>query len=187
VTALKLFEEQVAGSSAQTYGDVSADASERGTAADKKAVEQHAVGLVAAIANRRAAAVVESIWETAKGFSDLGDFNYWGAAQHFLSAAEYGVLAGTGSGHHAAIAGGSVGTRESASGERRGSSGSRILEPQTLAPGAAGAGGRFGNLHVIVVGEAQAGQWLANTLNNAVNRGVTLMATSSQRGSPVGH
>ena len=61
------------------------------------------------------------------------------------------------------------------------------LRPKPLAPGAAGAGGRFGNLHVIVVGEAQAGQWLANTLNNAVNRGVTLMATSSQRGSPVGH
>lgn len=63
-----------------------------------------------------------------------------------------------------------------------------MASPDTLAPGAGGAGGRFGGtLHVMVVGESQAGEWLAGTLNNAVNRGVTLTATSSQRGAPVGH
>jgi hypothetical protein len=33
----------------------------------------------------------------------------------------------------------------------------------------------------MVVGEAQAGQWLATTLNTAVQRGVALNATTVQR------
>jgi hypothetical protein len=58
--------------------------------------------------------------------------------------------------------------------------------PQTgsygLAPGAAGAlNPPGGNLTVMVVGEAQAGQWLATTLNTAVQRGVPLNATTVQK------
>jgi len=58
--------------------------------------------------------------------------------------------------------------------------------PQTgaygLAPGAAGAlNPPSGNLTVMVVGEAQAGQWLATTLNTAVQRGVALNATTVQK------
>jgi len=34
---------------------------------------------------------------------------------------------------------------------------------------------------VMVVGEAQAGQWLATTLNTAVQRGVPLNATTVQK------
>jgi hypothetical protein len=170
---------KAAAEAAKQFGDVSVKAADRSTEAQKRAVAQHGIGLVAAIGNRRAAAVIETIWETAKGFAALGDFNYWGAAQHFLSAAEYGVLAGTGGGK-------SAGASASMNQGRQIGAGATSA-PQTLAPGAAGAGGRFGNLHVIVVGEAQAGQWLANTLNRAVDRGVTLNSTTAQRGSPVGH
>jgi len=58
--------------------------------------------------------------------------------------------------------------------------------PQTggygLAPGAAGAlNPPSGQLTVMVVGEAQAGQWLATTLNTAVQRGVPLNATTVQK------
>ena len=38
-----------------------------------------------------------------------------------------------------------------------------------------------GQLTVMVVGEAQAGQWLATTLNSAVQRGVPLNATTAQK------
>jgi hypothetical protein len=38
-----------------------------------------------------------------------------------------------------------------------------------------------GNLTVMVVGEAQAGQWLATTLNSAVRGGVPLNATTVQK------
>jgi hypothetical protein len=51
-----------------------------------------------------------------------------------------------------------------------------------LAPGAASAlNPPSGQLTVMVVGEAQAGQWLATTLNTAVQRGVPLNATTVQK------
>jgi hypothetical protein len=38
-----------------------------------------------------------------------------------------------------------------------------------------------GNLTVMVMGDQQAGQWLATTLNTAVQRGVPLNATTVQK------
>jgi hypothetical protein len=178
---------QAATESIKIFGDVSGDAADRSSEAQKRAVAQHPIGLVAAIANRRAAAGIEAVWETAQGFSALGRYDFWGAGEHFLSAAEYGVLAGSGGGRSGGSgAGSSVFSRGEVG---RSGSGAAMPPPGTLAPGAAGAGGRFGSggLTVMVVGEAQAGQWIASTLNRAVDRGVTLNATSSQRGAPVGH
>lgn len=46
------------------------------------------------IGHRKAAAVIEAIWEAAEGFKALAHFNFWSAAQHFASAAQFGIIAG---------------------------------------------------------------------------------------------
>lgn len=58
--------------------------------------------------------------------------------------------------------------------------------PATLA---AGAGGRLsGTARVVVFGtDHELQNWVARAVNGAVERGVTVTATSSQRGSPIGH
>jgi hypothetical protein len=51
-----------------------------------------------------------------------------------------------------------------------------------MAPGAAPPGGPpSGQLTVMVVGDAVAGQWLADTLNRSTQRGAQLNATSVQK------
>ena len=94
------------------------------------------------------------------------------------------MLAGKGSGHQGGSGSGAgthAGAREAQPG---------VAEPQTLAPGAmGGAGGRFGpgSGIVIVHGEQAFQNYVAAAVNGAVARGVTVTATSAQRGSPVGH
>jgi len=51
--------------------------------------------LLGTIGLRKAAAIVEATWETAQGIAALAHRDFWAAAQHFLAAAEYGVIAGT--------------------------------------------------------------------------------------------
>jgi hypothetical protein len=60
----------------------------------ERATIQAGVSLLQTIGFRRAAAIVEAVWETAQGFAALGRQQYWEAAQHFMSAAEYGIVAG---------------------------------------------------------------------------------------------
>jgi hypothetical protein len=62
--------------------------------AQERATIQAGVSLLQTIGFRRAAAIVEAVWETAQGFAALGRQQYWEAAQHFMSAAEYGIVAG---------------------------------------------------------------------------------------------
>ena len=69
-----------------------------------------------------------------------------------------------------------------------GDSGSRIPDSAALAPGAAGAGGRFGGSGVVIIrGTQDFENYVASAVNGAVSRGVNVTATSAQRGAPVGH
>ncbi len=129
--------------------------------------------------SRRAEAGVEMVWETAKGIADLAEGSWppnpaaiIAAGLHFESAAQYGILAGRGS--HRAGGGGGGGYDNQ--------------PPQTLAPGAAGAGGRYGNAHVVVFGSNQElMQWVAGTVTAAAQAGHRVVATQSERGAMVGH
>lgn len=58
------------------------------------AVVMQGVALLQVLGYRKAAAIVEAVWETAQGFAALATGNFWSAAQHFLAAATYGVIAG---------------------------------------------------------------------------------------------
>jgi hypothetical protein len=153
-----------------------------------------AEGAVALTGSQKAAAAFKVGYEIAEGLACLAS-GTWppnpaaivAAGIHFEAATQYAIASGR-SGAHGHSSGG--GSYRGGGSERFGDGGGSNYggPPQTLAPGAAGGGSRFGGtLHVMVVGESQAGEWLAGTLNKAVNRGVTLIATSSQRGSPVGH
>jgi hypothetical protein len=176
---------KVAGDAAAVYGAVSEDSSDRATKAERRAVEQHAIGLVAAIANRRAAAAVEAIWETANAFACLGDYDYWGAAQHFLSAAEYGVIAGTGG----KSGGGSGGTNASSTPGATppvaaGTSG--MLAPGATSPNASGG------VTVIFQGPVYGGksgiQEMAQHLSDAVqNRNVRLVSSHTRNPVTAAH
>lgn len=156
-----------------------------------KAMEKAAKAALASIAEQ---AGVNALNALAQGLWFLAQSVFFGdpdaaaaAATDFEAAAEWGAVAGVAGAAGAAISGGRGGgsgaaNRQSAIGNQQ-SAGSA---PQTggygLAPGAAGAlNPPSGHLTVMVVGEAQAGQWLASTLNTAVQRGVPLNATTVQK------
>ncbi len=151
----------------------------------------------AAIRSIAEQAGIQAVWEAVQGFAMLAlsffipDPRYTASADaHFTAAAIFGGISGAAAGASAAIhvprgagaAGGGYGSPDTGRG-----SGDSGYQPSTLAPGAAGSGGRFNGLNVTIIAEHEAGQWMASTLNAAVNRGVTLTATNSQRGAPVGH
>jgi hypothetical protein len=162
-------------------------------------VESMAKGLAGLIGGRRAQAGVEAVWETARGIALIAE-GIWppnpaallAGGQHLVAAAEYAKIAGTGSHDRAAGAGAGAGSSDSSVGHGGGVGGGRSgsdVMPQTLASGAGGAGSRFsGTAHVVVFGtDHELQQWVAGAVNGAVNRGITVTATSSQRGAPVGH
>jgi len=156
-----------------------------------KAMEQAAKAALASIAEQ---AGVNALNALAQGLWFLAQAIFFGdpdaaaaAATDFEAAAEWGAIAGVAGAAAAAVTGGKgpisgrEGAGRSAAGAYGGGGG-----PQTgaygLAPGAAGAlNPPSGNLTVMVVGEAQAGQWLATTLNSAVRGGVPLNATTVQK------
>jgi hypothetical protein len=156
-----------------------------------KSMEQAAKAALASIAEQ---AGVNALNALAQGLWFLAQAIFFGdpdaaaaAATDFEAAAEWGAIAGVAGAAAAAMPGGkgSSSGRESAGRSAAGGYGSGS-GPQTgaygLAPGAAGAlNPPSGNLTVMVVGEAQAGQWLATTLNTAVQRGVPLNATTVQK------
>jgi hypothetical protein len=96
------------------------------------------VALVQQLGFRKAAAVVEAVWETAQGIAALARYDFWSAGEHFLSAATDGVIAGQSGGGGmasavgASVPGGSVGSSA-------GSSGGSATKTPALAPGAASA------------------------------------------------
>ena len=160
------------------------------------AVKDLAGGITGLIAGRRAQAAVECIFEVAQGAKQVAmaldpddprHVQHWlSAGQHFVAAADFGKVAGTGTSHH----GGGGGSGSYGGGGGGGGSRDNRFQPQTLAPGAAGAGSRFGSPGtgvVIIRGTQEFENIVAHAVNSAVSRGVTVNATSSSRGAPVGH
>ena len=150
-------------------------------------------GLAGLVAGRKAQAGVEAVWETARGIALLAEGTWppnpaaiMAAGLHFEAAAQYALLAGTGSHRHSAGSAG-YGTRDSDRESGGMDSGFRMPNPE-LAPGAAGAGGRFSGSGVVIIrGTQDFENYVASAVNGAVARGVNVTATSAQRGSPVGH
>ena len=153
-----------------------------------KAMDEAAKTALASIAEQAGVnalnAVAQGLWFLAQAiFFDDPDAAA-AAATDFEAAAEWGAIAGVAGAAGAAVPGGG----HSSAGNQQASVANQPYGggPQTgaygLAPGAAGAlNPPNGQLTVMVVGDAQAGQWLANTLNTAVQRGVSLNATTVQK------
>jgi hypothetical protein len=149
-------------------------------------------GLVGLIAGRKAQAGMEAVWETARGIALLAE-GTWppnpaaivAAGLHFEAAAQYALLAGSGGNRHSAATGGSAGTY--AGGGYGAGESPYGPAAQTLAPGAAAPSARFGSGVVIIRGTQAFEEYVAGAVNGAVARGVTVTATQSQRGAPVGH
>jgi hypothetical protein len=157
-----------------------------------KAMEKAAKAALASIAEQAGVnalnALAQGLWFLAQAIFFADPDAAAAAATDFEAAAEWGAVAGVAGAAAAAIPGGKGSTygREGTGGYGTGGYGGGGGAPQTggygLAPGAAGAlNPPSGNLTVMVVGEAQAGQWLATTLNTAVQRGVPLNATTVQK------
>lgn len=133
-----------------------------------------------------AEAVVQGLRSTVLGFYLLATGDVAGAGSAFESAAIWGsigvVAAGVGAGISGPGATGGAGNSGVRSGYVPGHSGSVVPAASTsaLAPGAAPSS-PAGNLTVAIMGDADAANWLATTLNNGVARGVTLNATSVQK------
>jgi hypothetical protein len=150
-------------------------------------------GLAGLIAGRKAQAGMEAIWETARGIALLAE-GTWppnpaaivAAGLHFEAAAQYALLAGTGSRRHSAAAGGGGGAYEHGPSYTAGAS-PYVSPAQTLASGAAVHSPAAGSGVVIIRGTQAFEDFVAGAVNGAVSRGVTVTATSAQRGSPVGH
>ena len=108
---------------AKALGDSGKNAEESA----KQEVLASAQATLSHIIGRRAMAAVETVVETARGFQALAGQRYWSAAMHFLSATEWGIIAGKGGGHHGAAGGAGAAKPETAE--------------TTGLPGVAGGGG----------------------------------------------
>jgi hypothetical protein len=150
-------------------------------------------GLAGLIAGRKAQAGVEAVWESARGIALLAEGTWppnpaaiMAAGLHFEAAAQYALLAGTGS-HRRSASSSGYGTRETGNGFGISDPGTRMPNPE-LAPGAVGASPRFSGSGVVIIrGTQDFENYVASAVNGAVARGVNVTATTAQRGSPVGH
>lgn len=141
---------------------------------------------LASLAALKHTAVFKALEATAAGFRALGSFDFWAAGNDFAAAALYGTLAGEqiASMSGASAAGGSKARSEHGFGRGGGEMFSDAsVGTGGMAAGAASAVNRpGGNLTVAIMGDSEAGEWLASTLNAAVEqRGVQLTATRSTR------
>lgn len=132
-----------------------------------------------------AEAIVQALRASALGFYLLAVGDFAGAGSAFESAALWGSIGGVAAGIGASV---SAGGASSGAGSRYGgggygagygAAGSVGVGAGVLAPGAAARPG--GHLTVAIMGDSEAANWLANTLNQGVARGVTLTATRTQR------
>lgn len=133
-----------------------------------------------------AEAVVQGLRSTALGFYLLATGDEAGAGSAFESAAIWGSIGAVAAGVGAGISGPGVpggarvcGTRSAYVPDYAGS-GTPGVSASALAPGAAPSQ-PAGNLTVAIMGDADAANWLATTLNTGVARGITLNATSVQK------
>jgi hypothetical protein len=144
VQIMQAGEQQIQGILRQTeqeqrdYQQAEEDSAAATLQANISMVASQAASLLQTLGLRKAAAYVEMVMQTAAAFGALAVHDYWGAAQHFMSAAEYGIIAkqsvsiagaGGGGGGGGSVAGPSPG----------GSAGGTAAPSRALAPGAAGA------------------------------------------------
>jgi hypothetical protein len=133
-----------------------------------------------------AEAIVQALRSSALGFYLLAVGDAPGAASAFESAAIWGSIGGVAAGVGASVStgagSGGSGSRYSGQAYSRGyGGGAGVGTPGgMLAPGAASTA-PGGNLTVAIMGDSEAANWLATTLNQGVARGVTLTATRTQR------
>ncbi len=192
--AFRALTPEITTSTAQT--DQQANAVERSTLALRSqwavSAELVGAGLAGLLAGRKAQAGVEAVWETARGIALLAEGTWppnpaaiMAAGLHFEAAAQYALLAGTGSHRRS---GSGYGTRDMGHGTPGLGTRDSGFGPQTLAPGAGGASSRFGGSGVVIIrGTQDFENYVASAVNGAVARGVNVTATTAQRGSPVGH
>ena len=141
--------------------------------------------LKATAASIAAEAILQALRSTALGFYLLAVGDFAGAASAFEAAAIWGSIGGVAAGVGAGISGGSgrsaspAGLRSPGlAGEAGFGSG---VAAGALAPGAAAPSAPSGHLTVAIMGDHEAANWLATTLNQGVARGVQLTATRTQR------
>jgi len=108
------------------------------TMAQISAVVAQGAALLDALGKRKTAAIVEAVWETAQGIAALARYDFWSAAQHFLAAATYGVVAGQSS----KSASFNASVSAAATGGGVGVAAGTAVRPAPLAPGAASAAAR---------------------------------------------
>jgi hypothetical protein len=158
-----------------------------------RAFEQAAVRAIGALAQE---SIVRALYSAALGFYLLAIGDFSGAGQAFESAALFGAVGGAAALAGRALAGGGGGGTARGAYERGGNSSLRESVGEGYgggfapapATGAQGPNMPSGQLTVAIMGDEEAGAWVANTLNRAVTQqGVQLVATKSQRGAPVGH
>jgi hypothetical protein len=157
---------------AGSFGEVVVDSFARATDASHQATAAEAERLVATLGFRREAAAIEAVWETAKGFAALGDFDFWAAAQHFMAAAEYGIIAGTspGGGGAAASRGGAL------------AAGRTVTAGSPAGAGSPPAGGQGQVVNVYVEGMISPDnlRQVIGQINQQVkNKGTVLVSTTS--------
>ena len=117
-----------------SLGKALRDEGEAAEESAKKQIAANAQMLLSHLIGRKAMAVIEAVVETARGIADLAfPPKPWSAAMHFMSAAEWGIIAGTGGGSKGGGGGG-------------GGSGSRQAETPGVSgiPGVTGGGSRGG-------------------------------------------
>ncbi len=128
-------------------------------------VASDASRVLALVGHRKAAAIIEAIWQTAEGLASLADHDFWAAAQHFASAAEYGILAGRGGGF--GMGGGRTGRAEREREVRR----TRALGGETGAIELAGGPARSG-IERLEVGTLVVSNLAVSELIGAINQKV---------------
>ena len=125
-------------------------------------------------------AVVRALYNTGLGFYFLAVQAYDQAAQAFEAAAVFGSIAGVAAGIGSAIPGGGR-----AAGGSRASGRAAASGPAGGASAASATPG--GNVTVMVVGEAQAANWLTSVINTGVEQyGARLVASHTKRSAPAG-
>lgn len=176
---------QAAASAFKIEGDAAKQAAQSEIAANVEAIGSRILG-------RKTMAVVEAAVQTAEGFGSLAVYDFWGAAQHFTSAAMWGLVAGEGGSKRGSAggAGGAGGTSR----DRGGAGGfGRDHAPgyETVVGGAVsgGAGAALfgtplnGNLTINIMGDREAAQWVGQKLQQHANNGG--MVPNATRPAPV--
>lgn len=158
------------------FGKALSDEGKMAEEAAKKQIASQAESLLSHIISRKAMAVIETVVQSAEGFASLAAHQYWSAAMHFMSAAEWGIVAGKSGGKQGGGGGG---------GERgQSESATRSGVPGTVGIGGEGGGGSSSGYHQSVVNiyggqitDTHNLQRLVETLNSGGNSGIVKMNT----------